>query len=66
MPQVSESQKQCMLRYYQKNRARILEYKNRRVKCEACACEIQVSNLSHHVKTKKHIINKLIYSGDTT
>ena len=40
--------------YYMKRRAEILEKAKTRVVCE-CGCDVQLSNMNAHKKTKKHL-----------
>ena len=40
--------------YYMKRRAEILEKAKTRVICE-CGCDVQLSNMNAHKKTKKHL-----------
>ena len=52
--------------YYLKRRAEILEKAKTRVICE-CGCDVQLSNMNAHKKTKKHLKHlKHVGSGDTS
>ena len=43
--------------YYQKNRANLLEYANKKIFCSVCGVYISKSHFARHCKTKKHIRN---------
>jgi hypothetical protein len=52
--------------YYLKRRAEILEKAKTRVICE-CGCDVQLSNMNAHKKTKKHLKHlKHVGSGDAS
>ena len=52
--------------YYLKRRAEILEKAKTRVICE-CGCDVQLSNMNAHKKTKKHLKRVgMVNSGDAS
>lgn len=41
--------------YYQLNKERILKNMSRKVRCEACDCEVNFNNLPRHNRSPKHL-----------